>query len=94
MYDFSRIRCSEKVTVGELVDCLSSYPRDAQLVCCGDDRVVIHIEEDDSVVNIDTELLEDEYEDFDETVELKPICPIIFSDKDIDIEFNEIEEEN
>lgn len=52
----------ENMTVGELIAVLSAIPADTQICICGDSNCYVHFEQDGSVVNIDTEALEDYYE--------------------------------
>ena len=48
-------------TVGEVIDALSKFPRDAVFGCCGEPSAFIHVEEDESAVSIDWDDLEDYY---------------------------------
>ena len=77
MYDFSKIKEGTDVTVFEVINELSKLPQNAKLVICGDNHFLIHTEEDGSVVNLDTNYMEDEYKDFD-FCNIPRICPIEF----------------
>lgn len=57
MYDIKKLVCGNHVTVEEVIEQLKKLPGDAVFTCCGDERMFIHVEEDGSVVTIDTEIL-------------------------------------
>lgn len=63
MYDVNKRQRLSVVTVGQLIDILTELPADAEVLCCGDSTMYLHVEEDDSMVSIDTEDLDDEYID-------------------------------
>lgn len=63
MYDLSKRFHKDNLSVGELIGQLSKLPQQAKICICGDDCCYIHIEQDGSVVNFDTEDLEDCYEE-------------------------------
>lgn len=54
------------ITVGELVSILQGMNQSAEVLCDGDKYFYIHVEADDSVVNIDSSGLDDVYPDPDE----------------------------
>lgn len=91
MYDFNKIREGNNLKVVDLISELTKLNPKADLVICGDNRLIIHVEEDDSVVNIDTEYMEDEYREFGGYDEIPKICPISF---DADNNNNFIDEED
>ena len=55
-------------TVGDLKELLKDVPDETQVVVTGDDYCWFHIEEDESVICLDTEELDDAYEEYDEYV--------------------------
>ena len=73
MYDMKRTVSRYCLTVKDLIDELSKFPQDAELlICgdtycsiyvelliCGDTYCCIYVEQDNSVVNIDCDLLEE-----------------------------------
>ena len=61
MYDISERK--QFSTVGELRQLLASLNDDTKVVITGDDYCWFHVEEDQSVICLDTEDLEDCYED-------------------------------
>lgn len=61
MYDVARRKKFEGVTVRDLIEELSKMPQDAEVLCCGDDYIWLHVEDDDSTVCIDVEDLEENY---------------------------------
>lgn len=63
MYDSKQFQSYSELTVGQLVDILQGLPQDAEIVICGDEYCYIHVESDDSVVNLDNNSLEDCYDD-------------------------------
>ena len=62
MYDLKEYTTFNKPTVAQLILRLSRMPQDARVNICGDDNCYVHIETDGSVVNLDVEALEDNYE--------------------------------
>ena len=66
MYDITKRITMVDATVGDLIKLLKGIPTDARILCCGDNIAYIHVEKDDSVVNIDTEDLEEDCYDVDE----------------------------
>lgn len=63
MYDKNRMKkFTTGLTVKDLIEALKEYPEDAVVDICGDNYCYIHVEENDSVVNIDNEDLEECYE--------------------------------
>lgn len=59
MYDMKRTVSRYCLTVKDLIDELSKFPQDAELLICGVTCCHIHVEQDNSVVNIDYDLLEE-----------------------------------
>lgn len=59
MYDMKRTVSRYCLTVKDLIDELSKFPQDAELLICGDAYCSIYVEQDNSVVNIDCDLLEE-----------------------------------
>lgn len=62
MYDMKRTVSRYCLTVKDLIDELSKFPQDAELLICDDTYCHIHVEQDNSVVNIDCDLLEESSE--------------------------------
>lgn len=67
MYDIKERVLLVKPKVGVLIDILKEMPQDADVVFCGDDCGYIHVERDKSVINIDTEDLDEGYVEDDMT---------------------------
>lgn len=65
MYDSSKCKHGEIVTVGEVIDALSQFNRDAEFILDGCDDVYIHCNKEESLVNISPEMLIEEYDDYD-----------------------------
>ena len=65
MYDISKIKEFHFCTVAELIAILKTCDQKAQIVCDGDDCFWVHFEQDGSVVNIDSNSLEDLYDEED-----------------------------
>lgn len=63
MYDINKRKTLKNPTVGDLIKYLSQLPKGAMLLCCGDNYSCIHVEQDGSVVCIDTEDLDECYEE-------------------------------
>ena len=61
MYDIKRRKEISGMTVKDIISELAKLPSDAVAICCGDDNVWIHVEQDNSVVCIDAESLDDCY---------------------------------
>ncbi len=61
-YDISKRKCLEPMRVGNLIEELKKFPSDAKVYCCGD-AVWIHATEDGSVICLDCDDLENEYEE-------------------------------
>lgn len=61
MYDIHKLVHGNHVTVGEVVEQLQKLNQNAVFTCCGEEFLFIHVEEDNSVVTIDTEDLIDAY---------------------------------
>ena len=61
MYNISKRK--QFSTVGELKELLKNLPDETQIVVTGDDYCWFHIEQDESVVCLDTEDLEVDYEE-------------------------------
>lgn len=61
-YDIGKRKCLDSITVGNFIKELSKFPKDAKVYCCGN-AVWIHINFDDSVICIDCDDLENEYEE-------------------------------
>ena len=62
MYDINRKKKFMDITVKELIDALQDFPQDAKIEICGDSYCYIHVEENNSVVNLDNEELDECYE--------------------------------
>lgn len=62
MYDIKQLLSFSKITVEQLIDVLTTLPKDAQIVICGDEYCYLHVESDGSVVNIDNEALDECYD--------------------------------
>ena len=62
MYNLKEYTIFNKPTVAQLILRLSRFPQDAHVNICDDDNCYIHLESDGSVVNLDVEALEDNYE--------------------------------
>lgn len=67
MYDVDRYVEFHNTTVKDVIEALQQLPQDAQMVICGDDFFYMHVEEDGSVVNLDTED-KDAFDDLYQTV--------------------------
>ena len=66
-YDINKRREIDcPMTVGELVSILQGMNHSAEVLCDGDKYFYIHVEADDSVVNIDSSGLDDVYPDPDD----------------------------
>lgn len=65
MYELTKRFYKDSLTVKELIEQLNKLPQQAKICICGDDNCYIHVEQDGSVVNFDTEDLADCY---DETI--------------------------
>lgn len=61
MYDLSKLVHGNHVSVAEVIEQLQKLPQNAVFTCCGEEYLFIHVEEDGSVVTIDTESLADAY---------------------------------
>lgn len=61
MYDIHKLIRGDHITVGEVVEQLQKLNQNAVFTCCGEESLYIHVEEDGSVVTIDTEDLIDAY---------------------------------
>ena len=61
MYDQKRYTALYRPTVAEIISKLQLLPPNAQITICGDDNFHIHVEIDNSVVNLDNEDLDDCY---------------------------------
>lgn len=62
MFDTNKIRESYDVKVRDIIKELFKENLDATFCCCGDNRIFIHVEEDNSVVSIDNESIDEGYE--------------------------------
>lgn len=62
MFDVARRRHFESITVKDLIVELSKMPQDAEVLCCGDNYMWLHVEDDETVVCIDVEDLEECYD--------------------------------
>ena len=62
MFDIEKRKNLSGMPVSEVIAELSKLPQNAQVLCCGDTYVWLHVEQDGSVVCIDTEDLEECYE--------------------------------
>jgi hypothetical protein len=63
MYDKNRRTSSYGITVEYLIEKLSRFPQDAKVTICGEYFLYIHVEQDNSVVNIDNETLDEIYDE-------------------------------
>lgn len=61
-YDISKRKCLEPMTVGNLIEELSKFPKETKVYCCGD-AVWIHVNSDGYAICIDCDDLENEYEE-------------------------------
>ncbi len=61
MYDKKRYIALYSPTVAEIISKLQLLPPHAQIMICGDDNCHIHVETDNSVVNLDNEDLDNCY---------------------------------
>ena len=61
MYNITKRQCFS--TVGELRELLENIADETQVVITGDDSCWFHIEEDESIICLDTEDLEDVYDE-------------------------------
>ena len=52
---YDKNRTVQFSTVGELIDLLKTCPQDAKITIVGDSYCYFHVEEDNSVVNLDWE---------------------------------------
>lgn len=69
MYDLTKRFHKDNLSVGELIEQLGKLPQQAKICVCGDDGCYIHVEQDGSVVNFDTEDLADCYDEMVTPVE-------------------------
>lgn len=67
MYDISKRKNMTNKTVADYIAELQKLPQTAQVFCCGDNVSYIHVEKDGSAVCIDTEDLDDAYENNPDT---------------------------
>lgn len=65
MYDKKEYQSFECITVGEMMQKLQKLPQEAILEICGDgdSYCYIHVEMDDSALNLDVSALENDYEE-------------------------------
>lgn len=61
MYDLSKRFHKDSMTVKELIEQLCKLPLRAEVCICGDDNCYLHTEQDGSVVNLDTDPLDECY---------------------------------
>lgn len=64
MYEIRKLRTGTKITVEELIIELMKENLDAEVLICGDERIFVHTEEDESTINLDNESLEECYENY------------------------------
>ena len=64
MYDISKRKCSNDLTVAELLDIIASFPNDAKVLCCGNSKFYVHVNHGESIISIDTEDLDSEYNEY------------------------------
>ncbi len=62
MYDKDRFSQHINLTVAQLISILQQLPQNAKVNICGDDYCYIHVETDNTVVNLDNEPLDENYE--------------------------------
>lgn len=62
MYDINKVKHGSIVTVGEVIEALSEFDKDADFLLDGYDEIFIHCNDDGSSVNMSTEDLIDGYE--------------------------------
>lgn len=62
MYNLAKRRKSECMSVKDLINELEKENPDAEITCCGDNYVYLHVENDQSVVTIDCEDLDEAYD--------------------------------
>lgn len=63
MYNLDKRRKSYTLKVKDVIKELEKENPEAEFVCCGDNYVTMHVEQDESVVCIDCESLDDAYEE-------------------------------
>ena len=63
MYNPEKRKGYNKVKVKDMINILQELPPEAGICICGDSYVFIHVEEDNSLVNIDNEELSENYEE-------------------------------
>lgn len=63
MYDSTKVIKCHKMDVQAMINRLSKYPLNAEVTICGDTQFYFHMEQDQSVVNLDTESLDENYPD-------------------------------
>ena len=71
MYDKTKIRSGNNITVSQLIYALSKCPPNAEMCICGDPRTVLHQSLDNKIVSLDYDTVDDGYE-LEEGEELKP----------------------
>lgn len=65
MYDINKRKEFQGATVQEIINILSKLNPEAEFLCDGDNYFYLHVEEDDSVVNLDSSSLDSIYPDPD-----------------------------
>lgn len=65
MYDPKRRTFRFGVKVKDLIDELSKFPQEADVLICGDSYCYIHVETDNSTICLDNESLDECYDDRD-----------------------------
>jgi len=63
MYDISKRKRFLDIKVGDLIEVLKGMPQKAIVHVCGSSLLYIHVEEDGSIITLDCEALEDEYDE-------------------------------
>ena len=75
MYDINELKELKDPSVGELVEILSKYPKDAKIFCDGDNYFYIHVEADRLAINIDSSSLEELYDESEDS-DADPEAPL------------------
>jgi hypothetical protein len=63
MYDIKRRQEFSTITVRKLIEELSVYPQNAIVNIIGEEHFYIHVEKDDTVLCLDDNSMDEEYED-------------------------------
>ena len=67
MYDINKRKTfTDPCTVKDFIKVLQQFNPNAQFLCDGDEWFWLHVEKDESVISIDSNSLDDEYEEEDD----------------------------